>query len=325
MIPSTACLDSLQWFPAQGHGSTAVNETATHGQPSRPRFLMCNPQHFAVTYSINPWMDPKTWGDRGAVLHAMAVRQWTGLHHTLLSRGAIIEAIEPKPGLPDLVFTANAAVVLDRKAMPARFRHRERQCEEAIFAAGFHAMQAHGLIDEIVVMPDGVALEGAGDCIWDKRRRLFWMGYGFRSDAAACHVIEEQFGVNCLPLELADPRFYHLDTAFCPLPCGAVLYYPRAFTAAALDVIHQHVAPRLRIPLSPRDAARFAANAVCFDRVLVLSSCSAELRWAVERRGYTVAETLLNVFLQSGGSACCLTLRLDHQSRTGHASAMAVA
>ena len=136
-----ACLDSLQWFPALGHGSTAVNETETPRQPSRPRFLMCYPQHFAVTYSINPWMDPKTWGDRGDVLHALAVRQWTGLRDTLLSRGATIEAIEPKPKLPDLVFTANAAVVLDRKAMPAHFRHHERQCEQPVFAAGFRAMQ----------------------------------------------------------------------------------------------------------------------------------------------------------------------------------------
>ena len=146
-------------------------------------------------------------------------------------------------------------------------------------------------------------------------RGLFWMGYGFRSDAAASHIIEDKFGVTCLPLELADPRFYHLDTAFCPLPCGAVLYYPAAFTAAALDVIHQRVPAGLRIPLSPKDAGRFAANAVCFDRVLVLSSCTAELRRAVERRGYTVVETSLSVFLQSGGSACCLTLRLDHPNR----------
>jgi N-dimethylarginine dimethylaminohydrolase len=101
---------------------------------------MCYPQHFAVAYSINPWMDPKTWGDRGDVLHALAVRQWMGLHHTLLSIGATIEAIEPMPGLPDLVFTANAAVVLDRKAIPARFRHQERQCEQPVIAAGFRAM-----------------------------------------------------------------------------------------------------------------------------------------------------------------------------------------
>jgi len=291
-----------------------MNEHATPVQPSPPRFLMCQPQHFAVTYSINPWMDPKTWADSGAALYATAARQWAGLHRTLLAQGATIEAIAPEPALPDLVFTANAAVVLDGKAMPARFRHRERRREEPVFTAGFRALQARGLIDEIVELPGGVALEGAGDCIWDASRSLFWLGCGFRSDAAASPVIEEQFGVRCLPLGLADPRFYHLDTAFCALPCGGVLYYPQAFTPAALDTIHDHVAPAQRIALGADDAERFAANAVCFDRVLVLSSCSDALRHELEGRGYTVAKTPLDAFQRSGGSACCLTLRLDHQS-----------
>jgi hypothetical protein len=25
------------------------------------RFLMCRPEHFAVSYAINPWMDPVSW------------------------------------------------------------------------------------------------------------------------------------------------------------------------------------------------------------------------------------------------------------------------
>ncbi len=285
-----------------------------HGALVQPRFLMCPPQHFAVTYSINPWMDPKTWADCGEALHATAALQWAGLRRTLLAQGAAIEAIAPQPGLPDLVFTANAAVVLDGKAMPARFRHRERRREEPVFTAGFRALRARGLIDAIVELPEGVALEGAGDCIWDRRRSLFWLGCGFRSDAAARHTIEERFGVRCLPLQLADPRFYHLDTAFCALPCGGVLYYPPAFAPTALDTIHEHVAPAQRIALNAKDAERFAANAVCVDRMLVLSSCSEGLRHELETRGYTVAETPLDAFQRSGGSACCLTLRLDHQS-----------
>ena len=292
---------------------------------SQPRFLMCRPQHFAVTYSINPWMDPRAWADNRETLHATAARQWAGLYGTLLARGAAVEAIEPTPELPDLVFTANAAVVLDRKAVLARFFHPERQCEQPVFAASFRALQARGLLDEVVELPEGVTLEGAGDCIWDRWRGLFWMGYGFRSDVAATHAIEERLGVRCVPLALADPSFYHLDTAFCALPCGNVLYYPGAFTGAALDSIHDHVAPTQRIPLNRADAARFAANAVCFDRVLVLSSCSEALRRALEGRGYTVAKTPLHAFLRSGGLACCLTLRLDHRTRAEQASAMTAA
>src|SRR5262245_31260338 len=246
-----------------------MNIHATLAANPQPRYLMCRPQHFAVTYSINPWMDPKAWADSGAALAATATRQWAGLHRALRKHGAAIELVEPTPGLPDLVFTANAAVVLDRKALLARFRHSERQGEQPVFAAAFRALAARGLIDELVEMPADTPLEGAGDCIWDPRRRLFWLGCGFRSDAAASAVIERCFNARCITLELADPSFYHLDTAFCPLPCGGVIYYPAAFTPAACATIEAMVAPEDRIALDAADAARFAANAVCLGRVIV--------------------------------------------------------
>ncbi|MFZ3240059.1 MAG: amidinotransferase, partial [Pseudolabrys sp.] len=94
-----------------------------------PRFLMCRPQHFAVTYSINPWMDPAAWRESRDALHATAARQWQGLYRALCAGGASVELVEPQDGLPDLVFTANSAVVLDGKALLARFRHSERQGE----------------------------------------------------------------------------------------------------------------------------------------------------------------------------------------------------
>jgi N-dimethylarginine dimethylaminohydrolase len=291
-----------------------MNIHAMLGQTSHPHFLMCPPRHFAVTYSINPWMDPRAWVDGGAVLRADAQRQWAGLHRALAAAGAAIEVLEPKAGLPDLVFTANAAVVLDRKVVLTRFRHGERQGEESVFAASFRALQARGVVDEIFQLPPGMTLEGAGDCIWDTGRQLFWMGSGFRTDAAAGRVLEQFFGVRCLTLILANPSFYHLDTAFCVLPCGGVIYYPAAFTSASLATIHDHVAPGDRIALDHADATRFAANAVCLGRSLVLSSCSETLRRDLEERGYTVIETPLHAFLRSGGSACCLTLRLDHRS-----------
>lgn len=289
-----------------------MKETGSLAPASKARFLICRPQHFAVTYSINPWMDPNAWAGNGDVLHARAVRQWDGLHRTLRACGTAIETVEPQPGLPDLVFTANAAVVLDRKAVLARFLHPERQREQPVFAASFHALKARGLLDEVVELPPGVTLEGAGDCLWDRSRKLFWIGSGFRSDEAARDVVEREFGVPCLPLALVDPNFYHLDTALCALPSGDVLYYPAAFTAAALEIIHAHVAPAQCIALSRADAVRFAANAVCIDRLIVMSSCSDALRRTLEGRGYTVAKTPLQAFLRSGGSACCLTLRLDH-------------
>jgi N-dimethylarginine dimethylaminohydrolase len=282
---------------------------------------MCPPLHFAVTYSINPWMDPAVWADGGETLHADAQRQWAALRRALAKAGAVIDLLDAVPGLPDLVFTANAAVVLDRKAVLARFRHGERRNEEPRFAAMFDDLKARRLIDDIIRMPEGVMLEGAGDCIWDPQRRQFWMGSGFRSDPAAGPILERHLGAPCLPLALANPNFYHLDTAFCALPCGAVIYYPAAFSPAALDAIRARVASGDRIALDAEDAARFAANAVCVGRTIILSSCSAALRLELEERGYAIVETPLHAFLRSGGSACCLTLRLDHRSASVGAGA----
>ena len=152
--------------------------------PANAHLLMCRPQHFAVSYAINPWMDPESWA-RDQRAHRAAVRQWDGLHGKLKELGATIELVPPVPGLPDLVFTANAAVVLDRQVLLARFRHPERQREESHFEAAFRALQAHGLVDTVRKLPDGLVLEGAGDCVWDDTRKLFWLGYGPRSDAAA--------------------------------------------------------------------------------------------------------------------------------------------
>jgi N-dimethylarginine dimethylaminohydrolase len=279
----------------------------------RARFLMCRPEHFAVSYAINPWMDPQSWArDRRA--HAAAVREWEALHRKLIELGAAVEMVPPAPGLPDLVFTANAAVVLDRQALLARFRHPERRREQPHFEAAFRSLMARGLIDAVRKLPDGLLLEGAGDCVWDEARKLFWLGYGPRSHAAARHAVAETFGQEVIALELADARFYHMDTALVPLPGGEVMYLPEAFTAAALATIRDRVAPEDRIEIGLDDGCRLAANAVCLANTLVLSDCSARLRAELEARGYGVVTTPLPSFLRSGGSAFCLTLRLDRQS-----------
>lgn len=296
-----------------------MNIRATLRTNEQPRFLMCPPRHFAVTYSINPWMNPQAWAESGAALHQTAQAQWEGLRAALAAAGAAIETLQPQPGLPDLVFTANGAVVLDGKAVLTRFRHGERQDEEPVFAAAFASLQARGLVEGIVTLPDGVRLEGAGDCIFDPSRGVLWTGCGFRSDAIAAAAVERILGLPCVPLPLADPSFYHLDTAFCALPCGSVIYYPGAFTPPALAAIHAHVAPEHRIALDRGDAEHFAANAVCVDRTIVLSRCSAGLWRSLADRAYAVVETPLDVFWRSGGSACCLTLRLDHRSRSATA------
>jgi N-dimethylarginine dimethylaminohydrolase len=276
--------------------------------------LMCRPQYFAVNYAINPWMDPSSWAREARVLAATARREWSALHRALQNADAQIELVPSAPGLPDLVFTANAAVVLDGKALLARFRHPERRAEEPRFAATFRKLQARGVITSVRTLPDDVTLEGAGDCVWDQARNLFWMGYGPRSDEAARHAVAEEFGTEVLALRLADQSFYHMDTALCPLPGGEVMYVPGAFTAEGRAVIHERVPHEQRIELADEDARQLAANAVALGGTLVLYACSESLRGRLAERGYRVHATPLGSFLRSGGSAFCLTLRLDRRS-----------
>lgn len=288
--------------------------------------LMGHPRHFAVSYSINPWMDPQGWAREECALAAASIAEWEALRRQLEALGARIEVVPAVPGCPDLVFTANSAVVLDRIALLARFRHPERQAEEPHFAAAFHRLQARGLVDAVRKLPQGLVLEGAGDCVWDRSRRLFWMGYGQRSDAAARHAVEDAFGVDVIALELADPRFYHLDTALCPLPRGDVIYLPEAFTAAGREVIRDRVSADRRVEITFADASRLAANAVAIDDAVVLvDDCSDALRTRLQERGYRVIGTPLASFRRSGGAAFCLTLRLDGRSGAEAAGMQAVA
>ena len=289
-------------------------ETKTQPAPSDARILMCPPDHFAVDYAINPWMNPADWAQQSHTLGQRARHEWQGLRRRILALGATVEEIPAVAGLPDLVFTANAAVVMDGIALVAHFRHPERQREEAHFERDFRKLWARGLLSGVHTMPEGLMLEGAGDCVWDKARQMFWMGYGPRSDRDAAHVVSDTFGLETAALELADPLFYHMDTALSALPRGEMMYVPSAFTEAGLKQIFDRVAPEQRIALEPEDAALFVANAVHIGDDIILSHASDRLRERLESAGYRVHATPLGAFHKSGGSAFCLTLRLDHRS-----------
>src|SRR5262249_46295891 len=153
-----------------------------------------------------------------------AEREWTALHRKLVALGAAGELVPPAAGGPDLAFTADAAVGPDCQALLAGFRPPGRQRAGRHFQGAFPSLAARGLIDAVRKLPEGLVLEGAGDCVWDERRDLFWMGCGPRSDAAAARAVENTFARDVMALELADPRFYHMDTALAPLPGGEVMY-----------------------------------------------------------------------------------------------------
>jgi N-dimethylarginine dimethylaminohydrolase len=202
-------------------------------------------------------------------------------------------------------------VVLDGKAILARYLNPERAGEELYGHRMFEQLKARGEIDAIYRTPEGVYFEGAGDAIYDPMRQLMWMGYGQRSSRAAHHTVEQVFGIPTVPLELADPRFYHLDTALCLLSGGEILYHPAAFTDEGREQIQELAGDKL-IEAPLEDASNLGVNSVCIGREVVLCYCSDVLRRQLQERGYGVRVVPLGSFNRSGGAAYCLTLKLNN-------------
>jgi N-dimethylarginine dimethylaminohydrolase len=266
----------------------------------KERFLMCAPRHFEVAYVINPWME----GNIARGSNPAAAAQWKALL-ALLRSYADVDCISAEPGVPDLVFTANAGLVLERRVLLSAFRHPERRLEEAYFSRWF---SSQGF--EVQTMPEGVYFEGAGDALFDRRLPLLWMGHGHRTDDAAAAIIASRFDVDVVPLQLVNPHFYHLDTCLCPLDGGALLYYPDAFDRASQERIAALVPPDLRIAVDVIDAAAFACNAINSGRHVIMNQASETLRLTLDRHGYQLHQTPLSEFMKAGGSAKCLTLKL---------------
>ena len=149
--------------------------------------------------------------------------------------------------------------------------------------------------------------EGAGDALFCGK--TLFSGYRIRSDVQGHHYLAKLLERQNLPLELVDPRFYHLDTCFCPLAPDQALYYPGAFDAYGQKVLKTHI-PKL-IEVEESEAARFACNAVVVGKTVVLNAGSDQLSRELQKSGYTPLALELDEFLKSGGSAKCLTLRLD--------------
>ncbi|YAF96339.1 MAG: TIGR00300 family protein [Nodularia sp. CChRGM 3473] len=264
------------------------------------RFLMCAPDHYDVDYVINPWME----GNIHKSSRDRAVEQWQKLYQ-ILKKHAIVDLVPPQIGWPDMVFTANAGLVLGDNVVLSRFLHKERQGEEPFFKEWF---EENGFI--VNVLPQDLPFEGAGDALLDREGRWLWAGYGFRSELDSHPYLAKWLDIEVLSLRLIDQRFYHLDTCFCPLADGYLLYYPGAFDSYSNRLIEMRVAPEKRIAIAEADAVNFACNAVNVESIVVMNKASDALKARLAAVGFRVIETPLTEFLKAGGAAKCLTLRV---------------
>lgn len=285
------------------HEPTSRRAVTPPRTPRPQRLLVTRPTYFDVVYSINAWMDTAVPTDS-----ALAMRQWENLVATFRRLGHTVEICEGAPGLPDMVFAANAGTVVDGVAVPAKFSTEKRSGEERPYTDWFR--------DHVgsVVVPTLVN-EGEGDLLWTGR--LLLAGSGFRTDPLAHNEVAEALGVPMVPLKLVDPHFYHLDTALAVLSVGSsgndddtetIAYYPGAFSVGS-----QRALARLypdAIIASLADAQWFALNAVSDGRNVVVPEQAPTFARQLSERGFTPVPVDISEFRKAGGGAKCCTLIL---------------
>ncbi len=275
----------------------STSTTPARSAQRQPHILMCPPDHYGIEYEINPWMNRERQAD-----HGIAMQEWTALYQILVRLGVKISLVPAVAGLPDLVFTANAALIYRDMAILSRFRHEQRQGEEEHFAAW---LKEHGF--RVLRLSDERYFEGAGDALFVGDTLV--AGYRIRSDALSHQAVARMVDCRVIPLELVSDYYYHLDTCFCPLSPTQAIYFPGAFDEYGRHALKE-VVPEL-IPVDDDEARSFACNAVVVGAHVITNTGCPQLHADLKIRGFTPIETPLGEFVKAGGSAKCLTLRLD--------------
>ncbi len=263
------------------------------------KILMCRPDYYGIKYEINPWMNINIQAD-----NTKAKLQWENLYSILKDElKADVKLVEPKPDVPDMVFTANAAVMYGNKAVMSRFKYPQRQPEEKYYADWF---ENNGY--ETVWMPDTIAFEGAGDALYLKD--ILFSGYIPRTDITAHNWISEYLKIEVLSIELVNKNFYHIDTCFCPLTDDFLIYYPDAFDKYGNKVIERYVPCEKRIIVNEEEASYFTCNAVNIGKNVVTNLTTKRFSNLLKEKGFNHIQTDMSEYMKAGGACKCLTLKI---------------
>lgn len=288
--------------------AAAVESETNERVQQHRRYLMCRPEHFTVSYSINPWMEPSRPTDTN-----LAIQQWQALYDTYVSLGHEIELIDPVEGLPDMVYTANGGFVIDGVAYGPKFRFRERADEAPAFI-GWFAANGFEVAEPVEVN------EGEGDFLLVGNTIL--AGTGFRSTGDSHREVGEVFSHEVVSLTLTDPRFYHLDTAIAVLdpvegPGGVeranIAYLPNAFDERSQAILRERYPDAIEV--SDADGSVFGLNSASDGKNVIISPRATGFEAQLRERGYTPVLVDLSELLLGGGGIKCCTLELRGGTR----------
>ena len=279
---------------AQPSDATMASPRPQRESPGSRTYLMCPPEYFTVRYAINPWMNPSDPVDPN-----LARQQWEGLRSAYLGLGHQVRIIDPDPDLPDMVFAANGATVIDGKVLGARFKYPERFAEGAAYTDWFRR-EGYEVAEPVRVN------EGEGDIVFAGRAVI--VGHGFRTDEQVGAEVQALFGLPVISVRLVDPRFYHLDTALVVLDEHTAAYYPAAFDEASQAALAAHFGEL--IEAKDADADALGLNGLSDGENVVLPVQARHLAAKVSRAGFNVVPVDLSEFRKSGGGPKCCTLEL---------------
>ena len=275
------------------HSPAAPARTTT-----KRTMLMCRPEHFTVSYRINPWMHPEEPTDT-----SLAVRQWETLYAKYLQLGYDVHLIGGLPGLPDMVYAANGGYVLDGIAYGALFEYPERQLEGPAYMDWFRA-------NGFDVREPVATNEGEGDILLVGD--TIYAGTGFRTDVASHEELRAIYGREVVTLHLVDPSFYHLDTAFAVLDSDggpdSVAYLPKAFRPESLAILQERFPEAILV--NDEDATVLGLNSFSDGKNVIIASRALDFERQLRERGFVPHGVDLSELLLGGGGVKCCTLEL---------------
>lgn len=248
-------------------------------------FLMCRPKHYYV-----PWLDEQ-----------LVVQQWDDLKDRISEYDGETLFVSSKPDQTRMTFSADAGLTFKDQniAVLSNFRNDDRKYEEQYFLEWF--------LERGYAVKTLESYFESGDVA--RFNNVMIGGYGPRTDLLAYAEISNTVMTPAIiTVQMANPAFYHLNQAFCPLDGTEYLIYPGAFNEAGLAAIRQLGGSEITV--SSGEAVKMACSSVCVGRTIMMPSGCPQIKADLEQRSYKVVEIDVSEFLKAGEGCKALALEL---------------
>lgn len=282
-------------------------------QPPR-QVLFVTPNSFRIESTINVHMTDDKGQPRQVDL-TKAQTQWRELVAAYSRITDKVHTLEGHADLPDMVFCANQTLPFrDANGHPAvllsTMKNPSRKPEVAHFEPFFKG-QGYRLIRQ-----EGHAecLEGMGDVIHvpphsGRPVPLFAAGFGQRTSRRALDWVASQTRMPVCAFELANPRFYHLDTCLSVLRGDTALACREGFTSEGWALLQALFPVLIECPLAEADSPGFACNSHSPDGLhVVIQAGNSVTRALLAKAGFQVIEVDTSEFIKAGGSVFCMKM-----------------